>query len=197
MKKVKLSRYKIPEKSSIITANRKYQVYLGNGLNVLFTNEKEVKKFLLETNRFLTDKLFEINDYRSKLLQLYCLLWFYMVQYKNFKFDSSRLINEFTHLDRIMSLAANRGSYINGNYMVFKHLNSCLDILTYIAEQIDHVYKSKRNFLDSTHIAILIHRIEVTREDIKSYGFDKYDHVPLKKMGIQFSYQRSSGSSEK
>lgn len=78
MNKIKLTHITPPDFSSVFSKSRMYQVALGNNKRECFSNEKHAKKFLAETNRFLNDKLAELNQIYTLVLCEYRNYWFYL-----------------------------------------------------------------------------------------------------------------------
>lgn len=53
------------------------QLRLGNGYLFYFSSKKKFNKFVADTNRFLTRKVIELNDFYARLYQLFRSYWPY------------------------------------------------------------------------------------------------------------------------
>jgi hypothetical protein len=76
MRGVKISYYSKPDKESSILKRRQYSVHLGRDRGIkYFTNEKEVKKYLVEISKVLTFRLNEAIQIHLSLQKLYWTNW--------------------------------------------------------------------------------------------------------------------------
>ena len=61
MRAITLFKIELPNKSSNYIKQKQYSVWLGNGSKRYFSNLKEAKTYMTQTNRFLNDRLHELN----------------------------------------------------------------------------------------------------------------------------------------
>lgn len=135
MKSVKLIRYSR-------NAPKDYSVFLGNGAKHTFTNIKEVRKFLNETNGQLTEALHDLNSLYADVFNMFRRNW---GCFDN-KFNEERLIvASFNGIDKAMDLIVKRCHFTNGNYFVFSHFNYCFNGLTTILEILKEINTSRSN----------------------------------------------------
>lgn len=72
-------------KSSLLTREKRYIIFLGNGLTVYFTNINEAKSYLNATNRFL-------NNLMHNLSSIYIQIWSEYRKLQTFKIPLNQLI---------------------------------------------------------------------------------------------------------
>ncbi|HNQ82482.1 MAG TPA: hypothetical protein PKM34_02495 [Bacteroidales bacterium] len=79
MKKIIITHYSSPDKTSLRTADRKYRVVTGfDNHTFLFETKREVEDFLRKLSQDMTDLLFLYNESFSRAFTAYRSLWFYM-----------------------------------------------------------------------------------------------------------------------
>lgn len=79
MKKINVTHYQSPDKTSFLTANRKYSVSTDFGIGKFeFDTKREVEDFLRKFSQDMTDLLFLYNESFSRAFVAYRNLWFYM-----------------------------------------------------------------------------------------------------------------------
>jgi hypothetical protein len=111
MKKIIVTHYESPDKTSLRTADRKYRVLTDfQNHKFEFDTKKEVEDFLRKFSQDLTDLLFLYNESYARAFMAYRVLWFYMDDVEqnevdiNHKCDVlvvsiSRLFDRITHWD--------------------------------------------------------------------------------------------------
>ena len=99
-------------------------IVLGNGYKFEFTQKKKADKFIVDTNKFLTDKMYLLNELHSELYTVYRRFWGYFFHNKeNYSYKIFREENEIKvcfrvseqHLDNLW-LQTNKPS---ANYVLF------------------------------------------------------------------------------
>jgi hypothetical protein len=79
MKKIVITQYTSPDKTSSISTNRKYSVMCDFGNRTFyFDTKRELEDFLIRFSQDLTDLLFLYNESLSRAFVAYRSLWFYM-----------------------------------------------------------------------------------------------------------------------
>jgi hypothetical protein len=100
-------------------------IVLGNGYKFEFTQKKKADKFIVDTNKFLTDKMYLLNELHSELYTVYRRFWGYFFHNKeNYSYKIFRDENEIKecfrvseqHLDNLW-LQSNKPS---ANYVLFQ-----------------------------------------------------------------------------
>lgn len=174
MKKVEIKKFTAPDMNSVFINERKYLVQLGNGLNVLFSSRKKVDRFLSETNKFLTARMFDLNEILIDLIIIERRTWYYhkhsgeMLQVRNY------INNVMKSLDMITE----RSGWENGNYFVFKHFQNSIKILIECSVILQQVYQQRNHYPEKYALQSTARRLRDLRKLIELYGFNSYDHVP-------------------
>lgn len=175
MKRITLKETILPDKSSVFVQDKKYCVFLGNELRRYFTNKKQLRAFLVETNSFLNYKMHELNYLYGIVFAEYRRAWFYFtadhpVQKNNLERMERSIRDELKHIEKSFDWLARNSGYNNGNYLTFKHLYLLCDNLASIVEVLKQVQHLRRYFVE-------IHRLEIFRtqslrikESIENYG---------------------------
>lgn len=108
MKKINVTNYSSPDKTSFLTKNRKYTVLTDFDRGKFeFDTKREVEDFLRKFSQDMTDLLFLYNESFSRAFVAYRSLWFYMDDVEqsdiNVNHDCDGLIVSLTRLfDRIV-----------------------------------------------------------------------------------------------
>jgi hypothetical protein len=170
MREIKLFKIELPNKSSVYIEQRNYRVWLGNETKRTFPSVKEAKHFLAETNRFLSEKLFELNFMYTIAFSEYRKVWFYLSD----NYDTKRIedkVNEcFAFADKMFTNAGTRSATLNGNYFVFNYLYAICEQLTIVFDKIIEVHKNRNYFADIKTVTSFKTRIETISKEIQSFG---------------------------
>jgi len=150
MKTVKIKHY---------TENKNgYTVAIGNGITKDFVNKKHCLKFLADTNRFLTNKLHEVNFILSDLQVMYRRNWFYFDNLKSAAAEMYSLericIFNLSGIEEKMDLLVSRSGYENGNHFVFSHFRSIFSLLIDTIKILQKLQLKKSS-------AVEVHKLEV------------------------------------
>jgi hypothetical protein len=111
-------------KSFLKTGNT-YEIGLGNGTIHHFTNAKAANKFLSDTNKFLNDQLFTLNQIVIEIYPHIRTLWMLNDKYQFDRTASQFLDNIEHHLKQTVL----RSSSKNGTYYVFIDMRKCCHAL--------------------------------------------------------------------
>lgn len=128
MNRIKLTHITGPDFSSAYSEMKMYRISLGNGQKEFFSNEKKARKCLAGINRFLNQKLHELNQLMIMVYGEYRNKWFYLepdkIEYINVKIASSE--------KALIKLITPR-SGVNFNYYIYTDfkmiIDNCLAIL--------------------------------------------------------------------
>lgn len=71
MNKILIKTYKLPDKSSVLTKNRKYRITLLNNITVYFSERSKIERFIILLNNDLNNILFELNNIYAGLFANY------------------------------------------------------------------------------------------------------------------------------
>ena len=172
MKKIKLDKINLADKSSSLILNNKFHsISLGNGITNYYSNVRDLRKFLANTNSFLNSELVELNTIYIGLFSEYRNLWFYQL--------SKDLINEETFRKEFYSLMKNfdliilRSNWENGNQFVFKWMFSICDSLHNVAEILERVCIRQNNYLSKRRILLFKKMAALIKYELKKYGIIK------------------------
>jgi hypothetical protein len=91
-----------------------YVVRLGNGTCFKFRSEKATKRFLADTNRFLSETAFRLNQVLVELYQHGREVWLVAPDFK-----ITAVQSEISSLEHNLKQAYDRAGWKSGNYFVF------------------------------------------------------------------------------
>jgi hypothetical protein len=176
MKKIALENVKRADKTSIFTEQKKHLVYLGNGTNLYFSDLKKAKAFVVETNEFLNQKLFEVNSLYIEVFAAYRKSWFYFynVYDKNMHINgNAQIIRELELIENKMQVVVGRAKFVNGSFIVWNGFTLILESLTTIVSAIRLLYKQKKYYSEARQIQAIESRIKMIIHEFKKWGNDK------------------------
>jgi hypothetical protein len=155
-----------------------YEIFLGNGLRRVFVSKKDAARFLAETNRFLLQRVVELNEIYIRAYSEYRRAWFviqhfkepgrkhYIVVQEKIKWNLEAAADQF---DRVFSHRSdNAFSFI-----------SALKICMFIKEASDQIagINKARNITYNTHVCERL-ALDVVRvsEEIRMHGQEDADN---------------------
>jgi hypothetical protein len=185
MRKIMISHFRPADKTSFLTIQKKHNVALGNGLNLLFSNVNDVTSFLAKTNKFLNEKLFELNELYIETQSNYHRLWFYFNNSSELLIQERNIISNFSIVSRNMLMMVTRSSYGNGNQFVFLQMINAIESLIQTIKILQDLQKARYNYLENNYLNTIEERCNVLKEKLSNYGFLEYDHIPVSEMGIK------------
>lgn len=173
MKKINLVNIQLPDKTAVLIRQRKYSVFLGNEKTFQFTNMKEAKRFLAETNRFLNDVLQQCNWLFVFAFSEYRRTWFYFnarITYKYVKLDSleKTILENIRTIDYHFNIVVTRSHFTNGNYFAFQHLNNIIKAIDSILNCLEEILK-ERNLTDGKQIMFNRNVLKELTRQLKNY----------------------------
>lgn len=174
MKAIKLKHYR--------QSGKDYLVTLGNGHTAQFSTLKSVRKYLVDTNRYLNFKLHEMNYILADLQRQYRRNWFYFDHNKNSEKANlygmdRRCQNNFSRIAETFDLIIERSSFENGNQFVFTHFNNLFQRCREIAGDLQSLQRSKSNAVDVYELQVILERIRSVERDLKSYTGDEIEEI--------------------
>jgi len=141
-------------------------VFLGSGATVYFKNLKHARAYLVATNKFLTLKLFDINQLYIETFAAYRLAWFDM------RDNLGVVTREFNLIDQRFNKVTNLGRGPNDNAWVFKDLLLVCEGLETCIFELDKTHRQRNNFSAVWHNNTLLNRIEIIKNELNNYGKD-------------------------
>jgi hypothetical protein len=170
MRAINLFKIELPNKSSHYIKQRMYLIGLGNGAKRYFSNLKEAKAFMTETNRFLNDRLHELNYQYGVIFSEYRKVWFYLSDnYETRKFEA-KIIECFSFIDKFFMQAGTRSGTINGNYFVFNYLFGICEHLMTIIDEIINVLKQRHYSAEEKRVDTFKRQIVFIKSELDNFG---------------------------
>jgi hypothetical protein len=168
MKKIALTNYGKPDRSSVLIKRKLYSVYLGNSETLYFQSERAAKEFLAETNRFLNRILHECNILHINTFEIYRTYWFYLDN------EPVQLIVENVKaVEKIFDTVTRRGNYANGAAMAWKDLQNILGYVSEVLAECLKVLLVKKFYADIYRVNILLKHGQDCLDELLNYGKDK------------------------
>jgi len=177
MRQIKICAISYPKKSDYIKFNM-YSVFLGNETRNYFSNLKDAKQFVADTNRFLNLKLHEFNQVYISILSEYQRNWFYFDSYnsksnKDLMISEVKITDNFQGIAKAMKFIVTRSGFTNGNYFTFSSLYNCLDFSVEIIKSLLSVLKERKHYVEIKSLEILDTYLDKIRQDLILYGKTK------------------------
>jgi hypothetical protein len=173
MKKIKIKNLHDGDKSSHYTERKKHTVFLGNNVTVYFSDRKKAEAFLVETNKFLNLKLFELNALYIDLFIEYRKAWFYFfnIYDRNMHVNGSNLvIREIETIEKKMTLMVARSHFGNGSSIVWQGFKIILESMDNIAGSLIELYKTKKHYAEAHQIRVIEERTGNLRKQLEMWG---------------------------
>jgi hypothetical protein len=168
MKKIKIENYREPVKESIYTRDKRYWISLGNGARLSFTNRKDAKAFLARTNRFLNERVFDLNRIYVDVFSEYRRIWFYFDDGEKENNERIELTMHWTNV-RFNVMIRNAG-YESGNAYAFQNLRTIISNLLEIIATLRDVQKRRNNWVERYNLEVLSRRLTEVDAMINGYG---------------------------
>jgi hypothetical protein len=167
MRSIEIKNIGLPNKSSVYIKQRQYAIFLGNDAKRYFTDMKDAKRFLAETNRFLNERLHEINYLYGNIFVEYRKIWFYFDDKQK---NEYRIAEAFENADKFFHRAATKSHTINGNVFTFNYVfgvcNELQDAIKWIAE----IMRKRNLFADIRRLMTFDRQLKQIVHEILSYG---------------------------
>lgn len=162
--KIKLKIYESPNLESVYTIEKKhFKVRLYFGHKKLFTNKKEVQKYLSQTSNFIDDVLSELNYLLSDIYVSYRDNWAYIPNSD----DRNKLDLKFHSCGQLLNMFdRNEGLMQNFNAFdkFFKSVNVLQEVLLILKDTEKLRYNAKPYKIES-----LINRVIFLDDQVKDY----------------------------
>ena len=163
MKEIKIKNFTETEKGT-------YIVSIGNGVSKEFVNKKHCRKFLSDTGRYLTLKLFEANTIYLQLLTHYRRNWFYFDHNKDpgFQlFEADRACKRnLDNIGELFELLVKRGGYPNGNTFVFTHFRNSFTNMKLVIADLQELHRTKSNAVDVHDLQAIYLRVLYLEKEV-------------------------------
>lgn len=171
MKRIRIDKYTVPIPESVKTIDKLYHVTLGNGFKGSFNSEKETKAFIAETNRELSNRMYELNFLFAELLKIYRHAWpYFELSLKKVKNNLQDIIkHKISTIEGSFNFLVDRATWENGNHTVFNHLYSIIATLKEISQELAGLYAAKNQSVSMYECESLIMRLEYVYTSIVIY----------------------------
>lgn len=169
MRQININRYGLPDSTSVYIKVKQYSVLLGNESKNYFSSLKDVKRFLAETNRFLNDRLHELNYIYGLLFVEYRNAWFYLQGNEDIE---QEITSSIEYLEGVFVKTIVKSTGINGNSFTFNYMFSICKELGNIARLICVILKNNHDFADMRRIKLLERQVKQISEEIRAYGIN-------------------------
>jgi len=164
MKKIEINNITFADKSSYWTKRRRHSVALGNGITVYFTNINNAKQFLAKTNRFLNDRMFELNQLLIDVFREYRLAWFHLK--KESELISHSLITSESIFNRLVKLNYSA----NYNMYTFIDLKKIVNLLLQSIDEMRIMYRRKKYYVQLAYLGVIEKRLKQLDKAVAEYG---------------------------
>lgn len=163
MKSITLQGLPPNKKNGIYKRNNLHQVYTGNTHREYFTNKKTAKKYIVSAEKFINDKLSQINYLYGQIFLEYRRVW---IQIENN--DLLRdLDKNFSLINTIFNHTVDYN--IETNYYSFNNFTKVLNILKDIVITLTLFLKKKKNYPDSHRLTLYISIIDICIIELEKY----------------------------
>lgn len=171
MKKIKLTNIYPGDKTSLLTDLKKNTIFLGDGYRFMFTDMKVANNFLAETNRFINNKMAEINEAYITVFTEFRRLW-----YDLSRSDTRSVRAILNQVDKEIELIFSR--YDNPNFLILKKIIVIFDLLNDALEFFIDKYKKSNNWSFAHRLEGIVKYYLSLKYDVKNYGKDsEYRHT--------------------
>lgn len=164
MKKVKFRIIQSPDKTSILTKDKQYSIWLRSGLTVYFSSYKAAVSFMVKTTDFFSQKLADYNLVFLELFLIYRQLWLVIDIQK-----SNKLNNDFSQLLEYFEKIHNYKS-INAHYYIYRDFEHIKIYLGNICELMIEESINKKRFDTALLLKTILQRINAMHQEIEKYG---------------------------
>jgi len=169
MKKINITSITKADYSSHLTKLRTHCVSLGNGSINYFSNINKAKEFLAKTNRFLNERLFDLNELYIDVHTHFQRNWFYFNNSQQLKGLEFECYKNFELIQDCMNLVYTRSHYTNGNQFTFKHIFEIHNCLINTVIIIKKLHVMRGNYAESKYMDVIIRRIKYVKMLIEKY----------------------------
>jgi tetrahydromethanopterin S-methyltransferase subunit G len=154
--------------------NGSYVVFLGNGTCHKFSQDRQAKKFLNTTSKFLTSILYDMRYTYSQIEVQYNRNWGYFLHDKKTMTSKRSLEDNFCKetlrgIQDQFDLIVERCEFTNGNYFAFQKSISIIKECKRVVHTLDKLHKSKSNAVDRYEYDAIFDRLTQLETKINNY----------------------------
>lgn len=167
MRQITIVHIEFPDHSSVYIKRKQYSVCLGNGSRTYHSTYKLAKRFMAETNRFLNDRLHELNYLYANIFSEYRKIWFY---FKGVQNADTNIINCFNETDGYFVKVVTRGNTPNANSFIYGWIFSICDALNESIQVIKDILKGQKYYADLRRVEMIERQVLGVKEMLEKYG---------------------------
>lgn len=189
MKRIRINTIMEPETGTSYLKQRLYSVFLGNDQKRYFTNLKDAKRFVAETNKMLNSKLHELNYMYSFVFAEYRKIWFYFDADSRLPLDLKKMEQEihslFNNVEFAFNQVINTSHRQNGNYTAFKNLFNIIKALENICLHVRELMIERKYYAEVQRLDMFRNMLTITEKTMRAWGDpDAPDPVAEKEMNF-------------
>lgn len=152
-----------------------YVVFLGNGTAHKFNQDRQAKKFLCNTSKFLTSNLYDMRFIYSQIENSYNRNWGYFFHDKKTMSSKKSLEDNFCKetlraIQDQFDLIVERSEFTNGNYFAFQKSINIIKECKRVVHTLDKLHKSKSNAADRYEYDAIFDRLTQLETKLNNYS---------------------------
>jgi len=152
-----------------------YVIVLGNGYKFEFAQKKKADKFIVDTSKFLTDKMYLLNELHGELYTTYRRFWGYFFHNKeNYSYKIYRDENEIKdcfraseqHLENLWQ----QSKKPSANYILFQEFRKTVRELINVNLKLSKMIENKSIAPEEIRLSHLLKMLQTAEYEINNYG---------------------------
>lgn len=170
MKQIKLKLFDYPDKSSVYSKRKQYDVFLKSGYRVHFKSLSALHNFVRKINKDLNLILHELNHIYTNQYGIYRHMWFYFydeTSKANHLGLESKLTRYFHEVEEFLHKVVTRTSGPNGHEFTFKFLEHAAASLYLATDILDRMCEVRSDHATRYRIQSDRKRIEEIRQQLQ------------------------------
>lgn len=152
-----------------LTKDKKYEIRLGNGTVHVFSTQIQIKKFLAETNRILSEILFQLNDVLTETMRLNREIWLLSKKIPEDNLNTTRLTQVEFHLNSIWGLS-NTPYHKTASVLIYGRFEKAIRLLKKILKGYQAIYIKRSDTITRKKIDGLFKSLLIAEREIREYG---------------------------
>lgn len=174
MKRIRINFIGEPETGTSYLNQRLYYVFLGNDQKRYFTNLKDARRFIAETNKLLNSKLHELNYMYSFVFAEYRKIWFYFDSDSSLPLDLRKMEQDthslFKDVDYAFNQVVTTSHRQNGNYTAFKNLFNIINRLQSICLNIRKLMIERKYYAEVQRLDMFSNMLTISEKILRAWG---------------------------
>ncbi len=157
-----------------------YPFRLGNGTIYDFASKRKANDFINKTNKFLTEKWYNLYNLYSMVFNEYSMITGYFhntSKDKGFRFLDAKAREILHEIDPIMHRSITNSNNMNGNYTVFSNIEKVCFNLTRVLLTLKEIHENKSNAQQLIQCNFLIYQLQSIKDETFNWGLDKCSDI--------------------